>query len=629
MRLVLALLSTAWLIGASALQAQVGRPGAAMRDTPAEVVRWLATNAVELETVRAGSGFDDLRALRELVGDARIVLLGEPTHGNREVYQLKHRIVEFLVEEMGFNVFALETPMPESVDVDAYVSEGIGDPQRALAASHMWAWDTEEVAEMLAWMRRHNSASAQPLRFYGFDMQSPERGAAGTIAYLARIDPDLANTARDALGHLAIPFSDPEAVGYRPFVDRDYDVAVQAAVADVLARFDANQKAWSEATSPDAWVIARQHAQVLHRWVQASADDGRRYSTLRDSTMAENVRWIRDREGPEAKVIVWAHNTHVADWVTPESWGSDPALGYYLRDWYGPEVVILGILFGRGGFSALEVGAGSRGLWGFEVGPPPAGTIESMFTAAELDLALADLRQLPPGGPVAEWFATPKATRNSGGVYDPTDPERHLLPYAAAEAFDALVYVDSTTPSRPVEPADYGTFPVLAAPTNLGFEHGIVGEAPPGWLAWSKLRRFGFEVATTDGGAFHGARAAVIRRDPADEIGEASGSLLQRIDASAFRGRRIRLRAAARAELVDGSVGFLRLRVHPPEYVEADFQDTFFDSLDAHRVTERSWETFEIEADVPEGAGMISFGLFLAGSGAVWLDAVSVEEVGR
>ncbi len=621
MRHVLPLLLIACLIGATDVRAQSERSSTATADTSDAVALWLASNAVRLETVEAGSGFDDLQGLLDVVGDARIVLLGEPTHGNREVYQLKHRMVEFLVEEMGFNVFAFETPMPESFDVDAYVSGGVGTPERALAAAHMWAGDTESVAEMLAWMRRHNATSTQSLTFYGFDMQSPERATAGTLAYLERVDPGLAAIAREAFGHLAISFSDPEAVGYRPIVDRDSDAAVQIGIADVLARFDANERNWTEATNADDWAVARQHAQVLQRWVEANSDGGHRYGVVRDATMAENIRWILEREGSDAKVIVWAHNTHVANW---DGW-SIPALGLYLREWYGSEAVIVGALFGRGGFHALEVGAASRGLWAFEVGAPPEGTIEAAFAAAGLDLAVVDLRRLPAHGPVTEWFSTPQLTRNSGGVYDASTPRRHLLPYTAPEAFDALLYVDTTTPTRPVEPADYGTFPVLATPVNLGFEHGVLGEAPPGWLVWSKLRRFGFEAVTTSERPFDGARAAVIRRDQADEIGEASGSVLQRVDASAYRGRQVRLRAAARAELADGDIAFLRLRIHAPEYVDHDPADIIFDSLDEYRVASSEWRVFEIEADVPEGAGMISYGLFLVGSGAVWLDAVSFE----
>ena len=624
MRVFLPLLLTACLIGAPEVRAQSEHSRRAATDTTDAVARWLTSNAVRLETVEPESGFADMQGLRDVVGDARIVLLGEPTHGNREVYQLKHRMVEFLVEEMGFDVFVLETPMPESFDMDAYVSDGVGDPERALAATHVWAWDTDEVAEMLAWMRRHNATSAQPLAVYGMDMQSSERAAVGTLAYLDRVDPGLAASSREAFGHLALSLSDPEASGYRPIVDSDYDASVQHAVADVLARFDANRAGWSEAMGADAWAVARQHAQVLTRWVEANADGGRHYSAVRDSSMAENIAWILEREGPDAKVIVWAHNTHIANWV---AWDRFAALGHHLRRQYGSEAVIVGALFGQGGFTALEVGASSRGLWPFTVGPPPEGTVESAFEAAGLDLALVDLRRLPAEGPVTAWFRTPQPTRNSGGVYEADDPQRHLLPYVVAEAYDALMYVDSTTPTRSVEPADYGTFPILAAPVNLGFEHGRLGEAPPGWLAWSKLRRFGFEIETTDERPAHGARAAVVRRAPGRHLGEASGSVLQRIDATPYRGRRVRLRASARAEFADGGLAFLRLRVQPPDFGEHDIPVNFFDSLDAHRVTSPEWGVFEIVADVPEEAGIITYGLFLAGSGAAWLDAVSLEAV--
>lgn len=230
---------------------------------------------------------------------------------------------------------------------------------------------------------------------------------------------------------------------------------------------------------------------------------------------------------------------------------------------------------------------------------------------------------------MTEWFNTPRPTRNSGGVYEVANPNRHLLPYVAAQAYDAIIYIDTTTAARPVEPADYGAFPVFAAPVNLGFEHGVLGEALPGWLAWSKLRRFGFEITTTNDKPFRGNRAAVVRRDPADKIGEASGSVQQRIDATAYQGRRVRLRAAARAELVDDSIAFLRLRVHAPEDVDHDLIDLLSDSLDEHRVRSSTWRVFEIEADVPEGAGMISYGLFLSGSGAVWLDDVALVLVDK
>ena len=628
MRFVLPLLLIACLIGATEVRAQSKRARTAATDTTGAVEHWLSSNAVRLNTVEAGSGIEDLQGLRDVVGDARLVLLGEPTHGNREVFQLKHRMVEFLVEEMGFNVFAFETPMPESFDVDAYVSDGVGDAASALAAAHVSPFDSDEVANMLRWMRRHNATSAQPLTFYGFDVQSPERAAAGTLAYLDRVDPALASTARAGFGHLAIPFSDPDMGGYRPILDRDSDADVQEALAAVQAAFDANREAWAIATGADDWTVARQHARVLGQWVEANRDGGRRYGAVRDSSMAENIRWILERQGPDAKVVVWAHNAHVSDArAAHRSDGTDWA-GRHLRRTFGDEMVIVGFLFNQGGFTALDATNSFAGMRTFTVDPAPPETIEARFAGAGLRTALVDLRRLPSSGAVSEWFRAPRPSRFSWGEYDLSAPEDHLTLDVLPDAFDALAYVDTTTPTRLIEPADYGAFPVLTAPVNLDFEHGVVGEAPAGWVVWSKLRRFGFEVTTTDAQPYQGRRAAAIRRAPGDAVGEASGSVIQRIDAAPYRGRRVRLRAAVRSEVAGDGLAFLRLRVHPPETGSSlDDPTPLFDSLDEHRVRSDEWLVYEIVADVSEGAGLISYGLFLAGSGAAWLDAVSVEVV--
>lgn len=631
-RLLLVLTIVAPLL-ATGVRAQSPQAGPSSAEHPTESVRqWLARGAIRLRTVEAGSGFDDMHGLRDVVGDARLVLLGEPTHGNREVYQLKHRMVEFLVEEMGFDVFVLETPMPESFDVDAYVSDGVGDPARALAATQVWPYDTEEIADMLAWMRRHNTGpgATNPLRFYGFDMQWPERAASGALAYLDRVDPVLAAAARQRFGHLAIPFSDPDAAGYRPVVDRDFDASVREAVGAALAAFDANRKRWSAATSAVDWTVARQHVRVLWQWVEANRDGGRRYGAVRDAAMAENIRWILEREGPDAKVVVWAHNAHVANAVADHRSDGSAWAGRHLRRMFGDEMVNVGFLYNRGGFTALDAAADpSRGPRAFTVDSAPEETAEARFAAAGLRLAVVDLRRLPADTPEAEWFRSRRPTRYSWGDFDPSAPADYFAGYVLPEAFDALAYVDATTPTRLLEPADYGALPTLTDPVNLDFEHGLVNQTPTGWVAWSKLRRFGFEIATTDDGPCQGRRAAVIRRAPGDVLGEASGSILQRIDAAPYRGRKVRLRAAVRSELARDGIAFLRLRFQPSEMPDPSSTEPspFFDSLDEVRVASPEWRFYDIVAQVPEDAERISYGLYLAGAGATWLDAVTVDVV--
>ena len=123
-----------------------------------------------------------MHGLRALVGQARVVALGEATHGTREFFQLKHRMLEFLVEEMGFRVFAIEANWPECLAINDYVLHGEGDPEEALAGIYFWTWNTEEVLELIEWMRRYNAdpAHEQKLKFYGVDMQYTV-GAASAI----------------------------------------------------------------------------------------------------------------------------------------------------------------------------------------------------------------------------------------------------------------------------------------------------------------------------------------------------------------------------------------------------------------------------------------------------------------
>ena len=110
-------------------------------------VDWVRSHAIRLTTAEAGHGFADLQPLERVVGDARIVSLGEATHGSREFFQLKHRMLEFLATQMGFSIFSIEANMPEAYRLNDYVLNGTGDPAQLLRGMYFWTWDTEEVLD--------------------------------------------------------------------------------------------------------------------------------------------------------------------------------------------------------------------------------------------------------------------------------------------------------------------------------------------------------------------------------------------------------------------------------------------------------------------------------------------------
>ncbi len=152
-------------------------------------VDWIRGQAIRLTTAEAGHGFTDLQPLERLVGNARIVSLGEATHGSREFFQLKHRMVEFLASQMGFTIFSIEANMPEAYRLNDYVLNGTGDPAALIRGMYFWTWDTEEVLDMVRWMRAFNQSGKGRVQFTGFDMQTPNVAGENVRTFVAKYEP--------------------------------------------------------------------------------------------------------------------------------------------------------------------------------------------------------------------------------------------------------------------------------------------------------------------------------------------------------------------------------------------------------------------------------------------------------
>ena len=581
----------------------------------AEAARsWLATNAIRLETVEAGHGFADLQPLKQIIGPARIVALGEATHGTREFFQLKHRMLEFLVAEMGFNIFAIEATMPESFDINDYVLTGRGDPEKALAGIYFWTWDTEEVRTMIEWMRSYNAdpKHTRKVKFYGFDMQSAPRAAKVTLDYLRKVDPPQAEMAEKALAILADPYTDAE---FDKLPQNQKTTATQTIQA-VLSGFDRRKRDYIRQSSAEDWAIARQHARVLSQNIELRSPNTLG-SQLRDRAMAENILWMMGREGPDAKAVVWAHNGHVAT--------AEGAMGWYLRRNYGPDMVVFGFVFNQGGFQAMEGPVQTKGgLRPFEVAPAPAGSLDALLASADLQIAAIDLRTLPKSGPVAEWFAVPHDTRDFGAVF--FEHSSGLNQRCVPRIYDGLLFVEKTAPAKPLssrEPPQK-----LRAPSNTDFEESEAGKPPVGWQLSPDLSGHDFQVVTTEDTPHTGKRCAMLSRSPGKHYGETVGSLSQRLDAKPYRGKKIKLEAATRGEVTGPeNHAWLRLVITRRTAFQWDPHKAAFDTLDQYPVNTPEWRCHEIISDVPVDAAFISYGLYLVGDGKAWLDSVSLQVV--
>lgn len=406
---------------------------------PEEVVAWLRGHVVPLRTAAAGQGYDDLRPLAAIVGKARIVALGEATHGTREFFQLKHRVLEYLVSEQGFTVFAIEANWPESLAVDDYVLHGTGDPAKALAGLYFWTWNTEEVLDMIRWMRAYNAdpAHARKVRFLGFDMQTARVAVPAVAAYLEKVDPAYAKEVAGTLAGLRETAREASPAS----------AAALSAARDLLARFDARRDAYVGASSRREWDLARQEAAIVEQVAELGPGSAPDY---RDRAMAENVGWILAHEPAGTRMVVWAHNGHInygADTGTPYM-----PMGEYLHRRFGADYLTIGFVFNQGAFQAIgrnDHGGGS--LSEFSVGPCLDSNLAAAFSRTGIPLSLLDLRGRPAAGPVAAWLTSPHPMREIGALF--VGDAEMTTPAVITDRFDAILFVDRTTRARPNPPA--------------------------------------------------------------------------------------------------------------------------------------------------------------------------------
>jgi erythromycin esterase len=156
--------------------------------------------------------------------------------------------------------------------------------------------------------------------------------------------------------------------------------------------------------------------------------------------MAENIKWIPDHN-PNAKIVLWAHNGHVA---TDFGW-SYKTMGASLREMFGEKMVVFGFAFNEGSFQAIEQG---KGLHDFTVSPAPAGSLDATLAATGIPLLAIDVRKIPKGSPVETWLSQPRKSRNIGAMYSSDSDNQFLVNLKAPQSFDVLLFVEKTTAAR-------------------------------------------------------------------------------------------------------------------------------------------------------------------------------------
>ncbi|WNG41712.1 erythromycin esterase [Archangium violaceum] len=403
-------------------------------------VAWVKQNALKLQSVEAGHGFEDLTPLEPVLRDVRVVALGEATHGTREFFQLKHRLFEFLVTRMGFTVMAFESNFAEMLALDEYVLTGRGDPAQLLKGE---TWDTQEVLELVQWMRRYNAdpSHTKKLRLQGVDMQYSPAAVARVVAYLSKVDPSQVAQVQASL----VPLTERNAGSFLR-LPKERHQEIRQLLDTLSERFEREREPYTRQSSPEEWSLARQNLRVLRQYLGHLL---REENGMRDRSMAENLLWLLEWNGPGTKAVVWAHNGHVKR--GPSEW-LDMPMGRHLAKALGPELYVFGFAFRQGSFQAFNMDPHPpperKGMVEFSVPPSPEGSLDDTLARAGAPLLAVELRALPRSGPAYEWWRRTQATYDIGFIFsDQGYPAVGSV--RALECYDGLLFVERTTRAQP------------------------------------------------------------------------------------------------------------------------------------------------------------------------------------
>lgn len=398
----------------------------------------------------------ELDPLLRRIGDARVVLIGESTHGTSEFYRTRARITERLIAENGFSFVAIEADWPDAARVDNYVRDRhiAKAPWTAFARFPTWMWRNEETRQFIEWLRGFNAAREPEKRaaFYGLDLYSLYGSIKSVTHYLESVDPELEALARHRYGCLSPWEADPAAYG-RAVLSDEYR-ACEGDVARMLVELLERQQAYAQQDG-EPFFDAAQNARLVanaERYYRKMYYGSRASWNLRDSHMFETLQHILEHQGQTSKGVIWAHNSHVGDASATEmAWRGEHNIGQLCRQQFGRQSYHIG--FGTNDGTVAAAAAWGSPMQIMAVRPAHPQSYERMFHLTNAYGFILPLQQKTHEN-VRERLSKTRLQRAIGVVYRPeSELASHYFEANLPQQFDEYIWIDRTSAITPFKTA--------------------------------------------------------------------------------------------------------------------------------------------------------------------------------
>ena len=403
--------------------------------------------------------FDDIETsnLDSLLGRmarARVVLLGEATHGTSEFYRMRARITRELISRHGFNIVAVEADWPDAARIDRYVRHlpPSSSPWKPFARFPTWMWRNEEVRLFAEWLRQKNATINDPERragFYGLDLYSLFTSADAVIRYLVTVDPSAARVARERYGALTPWQHDPAAYG-RAVMTGHFE-SCEEEVVKVLVDLLARRLEYSSRDG-ERFLDGAQNATVVanaERYYRAMYRGNVESWNLRDQHMFDTLSALLAFHGPTARAVVWAHNSHLGDASATEMGAhGEHNAGQLCRSAFGPEAYLVG--FGTDHGTVVAASAWDEPHQIRAVRPADVHSYEGICHESGVPAFLLPLRE-PRREVLRDDLMRPRLERAIGVIYRPeTELQSHYFLASLPRQFDEWIWFDETTALHPL-----------------------------------------------------------------------------------------------------------------------------------------------------------------------------------
>lgn len=390
---------------------------------------WAFQNSQKIETLDLTDKQDDLSLIKKIVGKAEVVCLGESRHDIHEQFQLKHRFIKYLVEEMNFKTFALEASLPYSNKINDYILNGNGNLDELMSNMPGWfLWDTQEIKNILNWLYEYNKGQdiKNKVNFYGIDIVAPNNGLEQIFEYLQKVDNPYyeqiktKNFARNIIDDNQWQNTFQR---YTQLQEEEKQI-LKKNYNELYQHIKQNEISFTENSSKNEYEWILKIAYSANEANNMFTETNRlKMGLIRDNAMANISLWIKERND---NLIIWAHNVHIIkSEFTMNMFPENPiqGMGYILNQKLKNNMVSFGASFNQGAFQNENRT--------FE--PAERSTMDGTLAELNMDYFILNLKGKSEDKTVEEWLNSAKVIRG----------QEFEMTFIPKKSFDALFFTNT------------------------------------------------------------------------------------------------------------------------------------------------------------------------------------------